>query len=105
VVTVYFSFQGQGKRVVRLDLTKHEDEILPSLEPHIRKITRGEQELDRSIHEMVVTPLKCNDSEPLTSALSDDDFVWEAIEDFIRGNRLPGQSRKPEFLLDIAYSG
>jgi hypothetical protein len=101
VVTVYFSFQGRGKRVLRLDLTKYEDEILPSLEPHIHKITKGEQELNRSVHEMVVTPLKGNTSEALTSPLSEEEFVWEAIVEFISENRVPGQGRKPEFLLNI----
>jgi hypothetical protein len=84
-----------------LDLTKNGDEIIPYLEPYIFKMSgKG---LDRSVHEMEITPLKENNSEALSCSLSEDgfDYVWDAMVEFMRENRTGGASKKPEFRLDI----
>ncbi len=100
-VLVQLSFEGMGKRLLPLDLTKNGDEIIPYLEPHILKMS-GKQ-LDRSIHEMEITSLKENDSGSQSSSLSEDgfDYVWDAMVEFMRENRASGASKKPEFRLDI----
>jgi hypothetical protein len=100
-VLVQLSFESMGKRLLPLDLTKNGDEIIPYLEPHISKMS-GKQ-LDRSIHEIKITPLKENESEPLESSLAEDgfDYIWDAMVEFMRENRAGAASKKPEFRLDI----
>jgi hypothetical protein len=82
-----------------LDLTKNGDEIIPYLEPHIFKLSGGKQ-LDRSIHEIKITPLKETESEVASSSLDEEvfEYIWDGMVEFMRGNRT---SKKPEFRLDI----
>ena len=98
---VQLSFEGTGNRLLPLDLTKNGDEIIPYLEPHIFNMS-GKQ-LDRSIHDMVITPLNKNDSESQSYSLSEHvfDYVWDAMVEFMCENRASEASKKPEFRLDI----
>ena len=100
-VLVQLSFEGTGKRLLPLDLTKNGDEILLYLQPKIFRMS-GKQ-LDRSIHEMEITLLKGNDSESQSSSLGEDefDYIWDAMVEFMRENRAGGAGKKPEFRLDI----
>jgi len=98
-VVVQLSFEGTGNRLLPLDLTKNGDEIIPYLEPHIFKLSGGKQ-LDRSIHEIKITPLKETESEAPSSSLAEEvfEYIWDGMVEFMRGNR---SSKKPEFRLDI----
>lgn len=98
---VQLSFEGKGKRLLVLDLTMHGDKMIPYLEPQIVKLS-GKQ-LDRSMHEMKVTPLRESNMEPLDSPLAEDGFeyIWGAMVEFMGQNRAGPASKGPEFLLDI----
>lgn len=99
IVVVQLSFEGIGNRRLTIDLTKNGDEIIPYLEPHIRKISSG-KELDRSIHEIMIIPLVETVSEPPSSSLGEDEFeyIWESMVQFMRDHR---SNKSPEFRLDI----
>ncbi len=75
--------------------------MIPYLEPHISKLS-GKQ-LDRSMHEMKITPLRESNMEPLDSPLAEDGFeyIWGAMVEFMGKNRAGPASKGPEFLLDI----
>jgi hypothetical protein len=98
---VQLSFEGKGKKLLLLDLTMHGDKMIPYLEPHISKLS-GKQ-LDRSVHEMKITPLRESNMEPLESSLAEDGFeyFWGAMVEFMGQNRVGPTSKGPEFLLDI----
>ena len=98
---VRLSFEGQGKKVLLLDLTMHGDKMIPYLEPHISKLS-GKQ-LDRSMHEMKITPLRESNMEPQFCPLAEDGFeyIWGAMVEFMWQNRAGPASKGPEFLLDI----
>lgn len=98
-VLVQLSFEGTGNRLLPLDLTKNGDEIIPYLEPHIFKLSGGKQ-LDRSIHEIKITPLKETESEAPSSSLDEEvfEYIWDGMVEFMRENRT---TKKPEFRLDI----
>jgi hypothetical protein len=99
-VLVQLSFEGTGTRRLPLDLTMHADQVLPYLEPHIFKMS-GKQ-LDCSIHEIEITPLKEDGPEPQSCPLSDFDYVWDAMVQFMRENRIGGASKKTEFRVSIS---
>jgi hypothetical protein len=82
-VLVQLSFEGTG----------------PYLEPHIFKMSGGKP-LDRSIHEIRITPLKETESEAPSSSLDEEvfEYIWDGMVEFMRENRT---SKKPEFRLDI----
>ncbi|KAN0102715.1 hypothetical protein V8E51_011028 [Hyaloscypha variabilis] len=98
---VQLSFEGKGKKLLLLDLTMHGDKMIPYIEPHISKLS-GKQ-LDRSMHEMKITPLRESNIEPLESPLAEDGFeyIWGAMVHFMGQNRAGLGSQGPEFLLDI----
>jgi hypothetical protein len=98
-VLVQLSFEGTGKRLLPLDLTKNADEVIPYLEPYIFKMS-GKQ-LDCSIHEIEIIPLKEDGPEPESSSLSDFDYSWDAMVEFMRDNRAGGVSKKAEFRFAI----
>jgi hypothetical protein len=84
--------------------TKNRDEIIPYLEMHNSKMSGGKR-LDRSIHEIKITPLKENASEPLESSLDEEtfDYIWEGMVEFIRENKASSATKRPEFRLDIEW--
>jgi hypothetical protein len=98
-VVVQLSFEGKGNRHLIIDLSSNGDEIIPRLEPHIRKISNG-KELDRSIHEVTIVPSKETMSEPASASLGVDGFdhIWESMVQFMRENR---SDKSPEFLFRI----
>ena len=98
---VQLSFEGKGKRLLLLDLTMHGDKMIPYLEPHISKLSG--KKLDRSMHEMKITPLRESNMEPLICPLAEDGFeyIWGAMVEFMGQNRAGPASKGPEFLLDI----
>jgi hypothetical protein len=98
-VVVQLSFEGTGRRLLPLDLTKNADQVIPYLEPHILKMS-GKQ-LDRSIHEIEIIPLKEDGPEPESSSLGDLDYCWGAMVEFMRENRASGASKKAEFRFAI----
>lgn len=100
-VLVQLSFEENGKRLLFLDLTMHGDMMIPFLEPQIFKLS-GKQ-LDRSMHEMKITPLRESNMERLECPLAEDGFeyIWSAIVEFMRQNRADPARIGPEFLLDI----
>ena len=81
IVLVQLSFEGKGNRIMPLDLTKCGDEILPYLDSQVLKISHSQ--LDRSVHEITITPLKENGSQPLSASLSEGefDYSWDVIVD------------------------
>jgi hypothetical protein len=98
-VLVELSFEGAGKRMLALDLTKTGDEIIPYLEPHIAKLSGGRQ-LNRAIHEIRITPLKEGGGEASSSSLDEEmfEYTWDGLVEFMRHNRT---GKRPEFRLDI----
>ncbi|CZR51163.1 uncharacterized protein PAC_01038 [Phialocephala subalpina] len=101
-VLVQLSFKGSGKMILALDLTKSGDEIVSYLEPLILKLSKG-QHLDRSVHDLTITPLNGTEAEPQISPLSEEqfDYTWDAMAEFMRENRAGAESKKAEFQLDI----
>jgi hypothetical protein len=99
-VLIQLSFEGKGKKLLPLDLTKNSDEIIPYLEPYISKMSGGKQ-LDLSIYEIEIEALKENPPEPESSSLGDFDYSWDAMVEFMRENRASGTSKKAEFRFAI----
>jgi hypothetical protein len=102
-VPVRLLLHGTGKqRALSLDLTMNGDKIIPFLEPHFYKLSGG-QELDRSIHEITIIPLKENTSASLGFALNEDpfDYIWGDMVEFMRENRARTATTGPQFQLDI----
>lgn len=102
-VLVQLSFEGTGNRFLPLDLTKNGDEIIPYLESEIFKMSGGKQ-LNRSIHEIKITPVKETESSAPSSSLDEEmfEYIWGGMVEFMREHRT---SKKPEFRLDIGWSG
>jgi hypothetical protein len=101
IILIQLSFEGKGKRLVPLDLTKSADEVIPFLESHISKMTADKQ-LDLSIYEMEIFHLKENVHEPESSSLlSDLEYSWDAMVEFMLENRTEG-TKKAEFRLAIS---
>lgn len=100
IVTVQISFQGVGKRISGLDLTKSADGVISYLQPHVLRISG--QQLDREVHELTITPVKGTEADSQSYSLREDelDCTWDAMVEFIRENRAV-ESKKQEFLLDI----
>lgn len=101
MVTVQISFQGTGKRISALDLTKSADEVISYLQPHVLKLSG--QQLNRENHELTITAVRAKgtkaDSQSCSLGEDELDCTWDAMVEFIRENR--AIDKKPEFLLDI----
>lgn len=97
-IMIQFSFEGKGKRILPLDLSKTGDQIIPWLEPHILKMSNG-RPLDRDNHELKVIPFYGTDEDALSTPLSEDyfDHTWEIIKGFVRENRADAENPTPEF--------
>ena len=99
VMATYFFRETRVGKPVTIDLSGSGNMFLSSLQQRTRAITRGQQELDPSVHSIEIVPLNVGEeAETHLMSLLNVEEEWDSAVEFIVDNRR-ATDRKTEFRL------
>jgi len=95
LIELSFSFDRRGKKLIPIDLNTKSDGLVSYLNSRIPK----DKQLDSSVHQIEIASLRENAPEPIASHLSDLDYSWDVMVEFMRDNRNAGKKVDFRFVI------